>query len=106
MTLELQKKEPEQVTLHWVPRYAKKFHKDWRDKSVVFFDADELAQFWSLKGTTNVGTLVTHPAIDFKKKNPGQKLLKVDVDAGSSFYKPVEQVNSDNTVVDWSLPLF
>ena len=106
MTMELQKKEPEKVALHWVPRYTKQYDGDWKGRPGVPFDADELAQFWTLERTPETTRKVTHPAIEFKRRLPGQKFLKVDIEAGCSCYKPIGEVNSDNTVVDWSLPLF
>jgi len=107
VSMTLHKEVPERVDVHWIPRYVTKFEQHWANKPGVAFDADELSQFWSLKGSDNPAR-VTHPAIEFKLKTPGQKLVRVDVNekGGAGYYKPISKVNSDDTVVDWSLPLF
>jgi hypothetical protein len=103
MQMTLQKQTPEQVTVNWVPRYSQKFALTWNTPGEATFDADELSQFWKL---TDNPTAATWPAIEFKRDHPGQKLIRVDMTDGAGYYKPVNQVNSDDTVVDWTLTLF
>lgn len=106
--LNLGKTAPEMVTLCWVPRYSKKFSEHWNTSSAVPFDADELEQFWILMDDETTPQRLTQPAIEFKKRNPGQKLISLSTREGTNIglYKPIGLVNSDNTVVDWTLPLF
>jgi hypothetical protein len=89
------------VDIVFIPRYSPEFKKHWAAKGSVVLDADEAKFFFSEKKNPTL----THPVMLFKLDNPGQKLLRV-TSQNQCFYKPVDELNGPDTVVDWSLPLF
>lgn len=87
--------------VRWVPRYVKKFSHLWDKKGTAVFDSDELELLVQLKPSP---TAIVHTMLRFKLENPGQKILAIK--GGVVSYKPVEKLNMEGGVDDWSLPLF
>jgi len=104
MTFDM-KDGPLPVKVVWVPRYDSQWKKDWTEPGTATFDAGELAMIWK---STPPPAEVIHPVILFKLKNQGHRIVEAsltDRDIGVT-YKPIENINTTDEVVDWSLPLF
>lgn len=104
MTFDM-KDGPLPVKVVWVPRYDSRWKRDWTEPGTATFDAGELGLIWK---TTPPAAEVIHPVILFKLKNPGSKIVEAslsDRDVGVTYHS-VENMNTADEVVDWSLPLF
>ncbi len=85
----------------WIPRYDAKFSYFWKRKGFAVFDSRELEIITAAKGSPKESI---HAMLRFKIANPGQKIL-ANKD-GVFSYKPVDKLNREGEVDDWSLPLF
>jgi len=103
ITMPLPDSEPRTVPVVWIPRYTEQYAPYWKSEDAAVFDADEMG-FFLTKGRRAPSEMQV--VVDFKLKNPGTKFLKADADERTGFFKPIARVNSDDTVTDWSLPLF